>query len=275
MPFDPKLSAGANSQGRRDRVTALCQDPAIADFHAHAETAKVSINVDGQKLAANVARGRMLSSFEHELDRASSNRVEAEANYAAAQKSYLPRRRVFESAFAQTDQMLYGVANSGNAGTLGKYGQFCVVIEVSAANADDTYVIPSNSLGDAKRPDGYVDLSNVLKEVELANDIAMFADLAHVVTEECATTCGAVAQPEWPSVVCGGDHALVEVLMASEPVTSVVEIRIRQQYADFLNHTDREARRMGKTWVGKNPTVHELNGFRTLVGSGQKVVTVS
>jgi hypothetical protein len=277
MAFDPKAASSANSLSRRSRVAAMCTDRAVATFHAHTLTAKVSVNVDGQKLRANFDNDRMLSSFEHELERASGDPVLAEANYVKAQAAYLARRRTFEKAFGQTDAMLYGVANTGNTGTLGKYGQFCAVLEVCATNADDTYVIPCNSLGDANRPDGYVDSANTLKQTELSNDIAGVDDLAYVVTEERAHTLGLVSEAKWADVVCGGDHSLVEVLMRSEPVTSITEVRMRQRYADVLNRVDRAARnasRSGSALKTQKRTKSELQGFRALVRSRKKLVTV-
>jgi hypothetical protein len=272
--FDAKTAAAVNSAPRRARVAALCADPTTADFHNHAQTAKVSVNVDGQKLKANFTNKRLLSSFEHELDRVSGDAALAETSYVNAQGPYIHRRRTFESAFGRIDQMLYGVANTGNAGTLGRYGQFCVVVEIQALRADETYVIPCNSLEDSNRVNGYVELSNTLKVAELTNDIAHLGDLGHVVTEERASLCATVAPSEWPSVVCNREHSLVEVLMVSEPVTSMVEVRMRERYVDLLNRKDRQARRMGKNWAAQIRTVHELSGYRALVTSAKKVVTI-
>lgn len=141
----------ANTSKRQERISSLLAEPEIASFHEHAKTTEMSMNVDGLKASTFLTVDRLLSTFHMTLHLQNGDVAATEVEYEKRQNThgpYLLRRRAFESVFGAQDSLLYGAANTGNLGTLGRYGQFCLVLDPTTERADETYVIPHNSLGD-------------------------------------------------------------------------------------------------------------------------------
>ena len=141
-----------------------------------------------------------------------------------------------------------------------------MVLDPTAEDADDCYVLPKNSLG-TEPDEGYVSHKVRVKTRSLTADIALWGDRADLIAETRSPGVTASAVSTWPDVVCQGEHSLIEVLAAMQPISAVQEVRVADSYADILNRRDRAQRRAtrrGRRLLLPTRQANELQGWRTM-----------
>lgn len=213
-------TAEANSADRVSAANeAIDADPtgALGSFAIHASTSTMSTNVSPQKIAAFADTAHVLDARSFRIHQA-GDRDTGLRNFSSG--SWSARREAFEDIWTDGRTAIYGALNTGNLGTLGGFGQFCLVIEDPESQATGIAVFPNDSAQTYTEADARVD------QASAQDDATAWKDRDSLCVVERQGEAVSTSATQWPQVVCDSDNYLEVVRTGPLPLDLVTAVRV-------------------------------------------------
>lgn len=230
MPLDLTTAALGNAEVHRDnarRVIQNDQSGVVSRLFELAASAEAATNVDAFKVVEYDRARRVLDARSYFVAKCGDAQLGAD-EFDAAQGPWLVRRQAFEDLWTHGRSLVYAALSVGGMGTEGRYGPFCLVLDVEREKPEALALFPGNT---AER---YTDATGRLDEALAQGEVVGWPERAHVVVIERAEEATGQPEDRWPEVVCRPDRFIEVVLGPRVPLAAVNEARVRADFRQGL-----------------------------------------
>ncbi len=184
-----------------------------------ARNGRLSVTMTLDRLDPFLVSGRYLSRWEECSRDAEGDETKATQLMVDRQKEYYGKRVLFDGSFVHGKKFRYGALYIGGRALVGgKYGPFCAVFSMDAAQSWQLIAwLPANSL-EQYFPDG-----RTFHVEQLKHEVGAHGSRHHVAAIKHANDTSKYPRDDWSTMLCHGD-CFIEGIVAEELLPSAVEL---------------------------------------------------